>query len=82
MTPSKEPWFEVAEESGLFHWQLWSTNGQAVARNAVGYKTQKACVSAIRIMQQIAGSTKLVIRNHGDEQEEPASVTPDPEVTE
>jgi uncharacterized protein YegP (UPF0339 family) len=59
-TRKNEPWIEVARDDEGWHWQLWSGNGRAIARNAVAYDTKKHCLQAIATLPGIWPTVNVV----------------------
>jgi len=55
--PGKGPFFEVAQDDDLsWHWLYWSSNGRALATNAMPYKCQPDCVQAIKTLCRSVGA--------------------------
>lgn len=58
-------WVEIVEdESGKWHWMMWSGNGRPIATNPLPYDTQKLCVQAIRAVCGAAGQAKHIVKVH------------------
>jgi uncharacterized protein YegP (UPF0339 family) len=58
---TRTPWYEVAkDDSGNWHWMLWSGNGRMMATNMIGYPTRKACLQAIRALRDVAQQANVI----------------------
>lgn len=66
MKPSSESWIEIAKDGDGWHWQLWSANGQAMARNPVAYGEKKHAIQAAQAAAKAMGAAKLML--HGSEE--------------
>jgi uncharacterized protein YegP (UPF0339 family) len=65
--PTNEPFFEVAEDAGQWHWVLWSANGQMIARNAASYGSLKDAQQSIRAVAGAVVKAKQIVRSQSEE---------------
>lgn len=64
---AREPYIEIAQDAEGWHWQMWSGNGRAIARNAVAYESRKHCMQAVKLLPGIWAAVRLVVQGNGKE---------------
>jgi uncharacterized protein YegP (UPF0339 family) len=62
-TRRNEPYVEIAQdEDGKWHWQLWSGNGRAIARNSLPYESKKHVLQALATIAPAINAANAVVQ--------------------
>lgn len=60
----------VQDESGKWHWQLWSANGRAICRSVEGFGKRKAAIEGIRNHRKVTSEANDIVSTYPDDEPE------------
>lgn len=66
-----KPFYEmVQDESGKWHWRLWSANGRAICESVDGFGKRKAAIEGVKNHRKVTLEAVDITCTYPDDEEE------------